>query len=63
MRASANIVLGAAGVVGSLTLPELAATAAGFGTCAWMLVQIALAVRKYQRGGCSRTNCPNRTES
>ena len=62
MKPFANIVLGAAGVIGSLTLPEMAATAAGFGTCAWMLVQIALAIRKYQRSGCSRTNCPSRTE-
>lgn len=62
MRASANIILGAAGVVGSLTLPEIAATAAGFGTFAWMAVQIALAIRKYQRSGCSNINCPNRTD-
>ena len=62
MKSLANIVIGAVGLIGSLTLPELAATCAGFGTFAWMLVQCYLALRKAQRTGCGRANCPRRTD-
>lgn len=58
----ANIFIGAAGMVGSLTLPELAGTLAGFGTFAWMMVQCYLAIRRSQRTGCGRANCPRRVE-
>lgn len=57
-----NLFIGAAGFVGSLTLPEIAATLAGFGTFIWMIVQCWIAIRKAQRSGCSRYNCPKRTE-
>ena len=57
-----NLILGAVGFVGSLTLPELAASLAGFGTFVWMIVQCVLAIRKAQRSACSRTNCPHRSE-
>ena len=57
-----NLILGAVGFVGSLTLPEIAASLAGFGTFAWMAVQCAIAIRKSRRGSCSRTNCPRRSE-
>lgn len=62
MKNAANLLIGAAGFIGSLTLPEIAATLAGFGTFIWMLVQSYLAFKKYQRQGCSRVNCPRRTE-
>lgn len=57
-----NLILGAVGFVGSLTLPEIAASLAGFGTFAWMIVQCVIAIRKSRRGSCSRTNCPRRSE-
>lgn len=57
-----NLIVGAAGFIGSLTLPEIAASLAGLGTFLWMLVQCYLAVKRYQRLGCSRVNCPRRTE-
>lgn len=57
-----NLCFGAVGFIGSLTLPELAASLAGFGTFAWMIVQCVIAIRKSRRGSCSRTNCPHRSE-
>lgn len=57
-----NLIFGAVGFIGSLTLPELAASLAGFGTFAWMIVQCVIAIRKSRRGSCSRTNCPKREE-
>lgn len=57
-----NLIVGAAGFIGSLTLPEIAASLAGLGTFFWMIVQCYLAVKRYQRLGCSRVNCPRRTE-
>ena len=62
MTPRSNLFIGAAGFVGSLTLPELAATCAGFATAAWMLTQAVIAIRKAKRSGCSRANCPKRTE-
>lgn len=62
MKNAANLLIGAAGFIGSLTLPEIAATLAGFGTFIWMIVQCHLAFKKYQRQGCGRLNCPRRTE-
>ena len=57
-----NLVLGAVGFIGSLTLPEIAASLAGFGTFIWMIVQCVIAIRKAQRASCSRANCPRRAE-
>lgn len=57
-----NLCFGAVGFIGSLTLPEIAASLAGFGTFVWMIVQCVLAIRKARRGSCSRSNCPHRSE-
>lgn len=57
-----NLIFGAVGFIGSLTLPELAASLAGFGTFVWMIVQCVIAIRKARRGACSRTNCPRRAD-
>ena len=57
-----NLIFGAVGFVGSLTLPELAASLAGFGTFAWMIVQCVIAIRKSQRSACSRKDCSRRSE-
>ena len=57
-----NLIFGAVGFIGSLKLPELAASLAGFGTFAWMIIQCVLAIRKAQRGACSRANCPRRSD-
>lgn len=58
----ANTTIGAIGVVGSLTLPELAGTLAGFGTFLWMMVQCYIAIQRAKRGECSKINCPNRID-
>ena len=57
-----NLIFGAVGFIGSLTLPELAASLAGFGTFVWMIVQCVIAIRKAQRSACSRANCPRRSD-
>ena len=57
-----NLIFGAVGFIGSLTLPEIAASLAGFGTFVWMIVQCVIAIRKAQRSACSRANCPRRTD-
>ena len=57
-----NLIFGTVGFIGSLTLPEIAASLAGFGTFLWMIVQCVIAIRKARRGACSRTNCPRRSE-
>jgi len=59
---STNIFLAVAGVTGSLTLPEIAATLAGFGTFIWMLVQSYLAIQKYRASACSRKDCQRRRD-
>lgn len=55
-----TLFIGAIGVVGSLTLPEIAATLAGLGTFVWMMVQCYLAIQRSRRGECSRAGCPKR---
>lgn len=59
LRFFGNLAVGAASVVGSLTLPELAAALSGFGGFAWFMVQIYIALAKHR---CVKANCPNRQD-
>jgi len=58
----ANFIIGVVGTAGALTWPEVAATCAGFATCAWMVVQCVIAIRRASGSACSRKNCGKRVE-
>ena len=53
----ATLAPGAAGFLGALTLPQLAAAASGFAGAAWFCIQIYFAVRNRY---CARPHCPRR---
>jgi hypothetical protein len=63
----ANATVGTVGVIGALKLPEIAATAAGFSTAIWMLVQTILAIRRAREAdkctveGCQKRKQPSST--